>query len=69
MEDREVLQKVIREVVEDGLAPDENSIVSITLNHEEFLINGKKQPEAIHKKYATAFLVKPGYKVLYHHDR
>src|ERR1700748_922858 len=67
MEDMEIVQRVIHEAVKDGLAPDENSIESITLNHEEFLINGKKQPEAIHKKYVTAFIVKPGYKVLYHH--
>jgi colicin import membrane protein len=68
-EDMEILQRVIGEVVKDGLVPDEKSIVSITLNQDEFLLNGKKQPDAVHKKYATRFLVKPGYKILYHHDR
>jgi hypothetical protein len=68
-EDKEVTQRMIGEMVKDGLVPDEQSIVSITLNQDEFLLNGKKQPEAVHKKYATRFLVKPGYKISYHHDR
>jgi hypothetical protein len=68
-EDMEVTQRMIGEMVKDGLVPDEQSIVSITLNQDEFLLNGKKQPEAVHKKYATRFLVRPGYKISYHHDR
>ena len=68
-EDMEMIQRMIGEMVKDGLAPDEQSIVSITLNQDEFLLNGKKQPEAVHKKYATRFLVRPGYKISYHHDR
>jgi colicin import membrane protein len=68
-EDMEMIQRMIGEMVKDGLAPDEQSIVSITLNQDEFLLNGKKQPDAVHKKYATRFLVRPGYKISYHHDR
>ena len=68
-EDMEMTQRMIGEIVKDGLAPDTQSIVSITLNQDEFVLNGKKQPDAVHKKYATKFLVKPGYKISYHHGR
>ncbi len=65
-EDLLAVQKLIAELVKDGLAPDEKSVVSVTLNKDEFILNGKKQSDAVHKKYAGKYLVKPGYSISFH---
>jgi hypothetical protein len=62
-------QKLITELVKDGLAKDEKSVLSVKLNKDEFILNGKRQSDAIHKKYAAKYLVKPGVSISFHKEQ
>ncbi|HEV3324355.1 MAG TPA: hypothetical protein VG052_02075 [Puia sp.] len=54
-EDRVILRSLIRDAVKDGLVPDEDSVISLKLNENEFILNGKKPSEAIQKKYIAKY--------------
>jgi hypothetical protein len=56
-------------VVKDGLAPDEKSVTSLYLDENEFLVNGKSQPEDVRKKYQKKFVVRPGFIISYRLNR
>ena len=58
-EDAAMFKGLISEVIKDGLAPDEKSVVSMHLDDFEFILNGKKQSDAIHKKYKDKYLKTP----------
>jgi len=68
-EDRAILKSVISAVVKDGLAPDEKSVTSLYLDENEFVVNGKSQPEDVRKKYTKKFVVRQGFIVSYRHNR
>jgi DNA mismatch repair ATPase MutL len=64
-EDRAILRSLIQDAVKDGLVPDEDSVFSVKLNEDEFILNGKKPSEAIQKKYIAKY-AKPGNSVSFH---
>jgi len=60
-EDRALLKSLLADVVKEGLAPDEKSIVSLVLNESEFLVNGKKQSDALQKQFAEKYVRSEGF--------
>lgn len=60
-EDRALLKSLMTDVVKEGLAPDEKSIVSLTLDGTVFFVNGKKQSDNLQKKFAEKYVRKEGY--------
>jgi hypothetical protein len=67
-EDRALLKSLLTDVVKEGLAPDEKSIVSLTLDGTVFFVNGKKQSDELQKKFAEKYVRKEGYG-FYIHDK
>ncbi|MEP7320111.1 MAG: hypothetical protein ABI921_15245, partial [Panacibacter sp.] len=64
-EDRALVKSLIDDLVKAHIIPDETSLSNLTLNDNEFTINGKKQSEELHNKYKAKFLRKPGYSISY----
>jgi hypothetical protein len=60
-EDRALLKSLLTDVVKEGLAPDEKSIVSLTLDGTVFFVNGKKQSDELQKKFAEKYVRREGY--------
>ncbi|HVU57377.1 MAG TPA: hypothetical protein VHD83_20080 [Puia sp.] len=60
-EDRALLKALLADVVKEGLAPDEKSIVSLTLDGDVFFVNGKKQSDDVQKKFAEKYIRKEGF--------
>jgi len=60
-EDRALLKSLLTDVVKEGLAPDEKSIVSLTLDGTVFFVNGKKQSDALQKKFAEKYVRSEGF--------
>jgi chromosome segregation ATPase len=67
-EDRAIMQNIMDDLVKDGLAPDKESIHSLKINADEFLLNGKPLPEAIQKKYIAKYVTGKGYSMSYHNE-
>ena len=64
-EDEAIFKSIIREVVKDGLAPDEKSVTSLYFDKDELIVNGKKPSDELQKKYRAKFLIRPGYSISY----
>jgi hypothetical protein len=60
-EDRALLKSLLTDVVKEGLAPDEKSIISLTLDGTVFFVNGKKQSDELQKKFAEKYVRREGY--------
>jgi len=60
-EDRALLKSLLADVVKEGLAPDEKSIVSLTLDGSVFFVNGKKQSDELQNKFAEKYIRKEGF--------
>ena len=56
-------EAIYEQLVKDGLVK-ADAALHCTLDKDAFVVNGKKQPEAIHAKYARLYL-KPGQKLTY----
>ena len=67
-EDRAIMQSIMEDLVKDGLAPDKESIHSLKMNADEFLLNGKPLPEAVQKKYIAKYVTGKGYSMSYHNE-
>ncbi len=64
-EDRKMVKALVDEIVKQNIVPDEKSVRHVTLNDDEFTVNGKKQSEELHAKFKALFLKKPGYNITY----
>jgi hypothetical protein len=62
-EDKALLNNLLADVVRERLAPDEQSINSLTLDGTVFIVNGKKQPDTLQKKFAEKYIRKEGYRI------
>ncbi|MBN8855075.1 MAG: hypothetical protein BGO55_25300 [Sphingobacteriales bacterium 50-39] len=60
-EDKALLKSLLADVVKEGLAPDEKSIVSLVLDGSVFFVNGKKQSDELQKKFEQKYIRKEGY--------
>jgi len=67
-EDRAIMQSIMDDLVKDGLVPDKESIHSLKINADEFLLNGKSLPEAVQKKYIGKYVTGKGYSMSYHNE-
>ena len=67
-EDRAIMQSIMDDLVKDGLAPDKESVHSLRINADEFLLNGKPLPEAVQKKYIAKYVTGKGYSMSYHNE-
>ena len=65
-EDRALLKSLMVDVVKEGLAPDEKSIVSLILDGTVFFVNGKKQSDELQKKFAGKYIRQEGYSFYIH---
>ena len=62
------MQSIMDDLVRDGLVPDQESIHSLRVNADEFLLNGKPLPEAVQKKYIAKYVTGKGYSMSYHNN-
>ena len=67
-EDRAIMQSIMDDLVKDGLVPDKESIHSLKIDADEFLLNGKSLPEAVQKKYIGKYVTGKGYSMSYHNE-
>lgn len=58
-EDRKTVKALVTDIVADHITPDEQSIRHITLNDDEFIVNGKLQTPELLAKYKAKYLKKP----------
>jgi len=54
-EDQRVMKLMIADLVSDHIINSENNLHTLTLNTDELIVNGKKQPEALFNKYKTKY--------------
>jgi len=54
-EDQRVMKELISDLVKDGIAPDEKSINSVTINTSEMTVNGKKMSDAVFARYKEKY--------------
>lgn len=64
-EDRALIKSLVDDLIKEKIIPDEKSLSNLTLNDDEFTVNGTRQSEYLHNKYKAKFLKKPGYSVSY----
>lgn len=64
-EDRALIKSLVDDLIKEKIMPNEKSLSNLTLNDDEFTVNGIKQSEGLHNKYKAKFLKKPGYSVSY----
>ena len=66
-EDRRLVDSLTRDLVADGIVVDRDSIYELKLNADEVVVNGKRLPEALEKKYLAKY-AKKGISMEYHHS-
>jgi hypothetical protein len=66
-EDRKMTENLIRDLIADGIVPDRDSVHTVKLDADEFIVNGKRLPEALEKKYLAKY-AKKGLSMSYHND-
>jgi hypothetical protein len=66
-EDKALVKSLLADVVKEGLAPDEKSVLSLILDDSVFFINGKKQSDELQKKFKEKFIKKEGNTIHFHH--
>jgi hypothetical protein len=57
-EDRKMMDSLMRDLVADGIVPDRESVHSLKMNSDEVIVNGKRLPEAMEKKYIARYAKK-----------
>ena len=55
-QNRSTMNKIILEMAKDGLFTKGEDSFSFTLNNDEFVVNGKKQPDEVFQKYFNEFV-------------
>ncbi|WPV02905.1 hypothetical protein SNE26_14055 [Mucilaginibacter sp. cycad4] len=54
-EDQRQLKLMISDMVTDHIIPNEDGLHELSFNAEEMIVNGKKQPESVFKKYSAKY--------------
>ena len=67
-EDRKIVDSLINDLVADEIVPDRDGVHSLKVDANEVIVNGKRLPEALEKKYITKYVVKRGFSMSYHND-
>ena len=66
-EDRKMMESLIKDLIADGIVTDRDSVHSLKVDADEIIVNGKRLPEALEKKYITKY-VKQGFSMSFHQD-
>jgi len=61
----ERMRAVIAALVQEKVVSDPNAIESFGLSDEELVVNGQKQPEALHRKLKAQYGIRPQYGLFY----
>jgi colicin import membrane protein len=54
-ENERMIKELTEDFVNDKLIPDKNSLRSFTINNDELMVNGVKQPDSVFKKYKEKY--------------
>ena len=66
-EDRKMMESLIKDLIADGIVTDRDSVHSLKVDADEIIVNGKRLPEVLEKKYITKY-VKQGFSMSFHQD-
>jgi colicin import membrane protein len=66
-EDRKMMDSLIKDLITDGIVTDRDSIHSLKVDADAVIVNGKRLPEALEKKYISKY-VKQGFSMSYHNE-
>jgi len=58
-EDRKMMKNLVTDIIAEHIAPDEAGIRHVTLNDDEFIVNGKLQSPELLAKFKAKYLKKP----------
>jgi hypothetical protein len=54
-EDRRMMEALRKDLVQDGVVKDKDDIYDIKIDEDEVMVNGKRLPEALEKKYIAKY--------------
>jgi hypothetical protein len=54
-EDQRLLKQMTGDLVADHIIPNEDALRELSMNGEEMIVNGVKQPESVFKKYSAKY--------------
>lgn len=57
-EDRKMMDSLMNDLVADGIVPDRDSVRTLKLDANEVIVNGKRLPEVMEKKYIARYVRK-----------
>lgn len=66
-EDRKMMDSLMNDLVADGIVPDRDSVHTLKVDASEVIVNGKRLPEAMEKKYIARY-VKKGFSMSMERD-
>lgn len=66
-EDRLLILALEKDLVQDGVVKDRDDIYELKIDMDEVIVNGKRLPETLEKKYLAKY-AKKGNSMQYHHD-
>jgi hypothetical protein len=66
-EDRKMMDSLIRDLIADGIVTDRDSVHSLKVDADEVIVNGKRLPDSLEKKYIARY-VKKGFSMSYHNE-
>jgi hypothetical protein len=66
-EDRKIIDSLVKDLIADGIVQDRDSVRSLKVDADEVIVNGKRLPEALEKKYIAKY-VKQGFSMSFHRD-
>ena len=55
------MESLIKDLVADEIVTDRDSVHSLKVDADEVIVNGKRLPEALEKKYITKYVVSSGF--------
>lgn len=66
-EDRRIVDSLVKDLIADGIVQDRDSVRSLKVDTDEVIVNGKRLPEALEKKYIAKY-VKQGFSMSFYRD-
>ncbi|MEP6727484.1 MAG: hypothetical protein ABJC98_16815, partial [Bacteroidota bacterium] len=54
-EDQKLMKQLVSDLIKDGIVPDEQRLLSVTLSSTGMTVNDKKQPDEVYRKYKEKY--------------